>query len=106
MAGGTVTQGNVSWTIDGNTRDGGNWDGTFHSEIATYAGHIPDGLTGTFDAEHTAPCRQASRSLRHTQTIEIVSWRIQGRRIRLRPPLDFCTEDLKLKIPFSFSGRV
>ena len=52
MANGNVTMGDVSWTIDGNTRDGGEWDGDFHSEIRPYAGHFPDGLTGTFDAEH------------------------------------------------------
>ena len=52
MTSGTVTQGNVTWYIDGNPRDGGNWDGTFHSELADYGGGRPDGLTGTFDAEH------------------------------------------------------
>ena len=52
MASGSVSQGDVSWTIDGNIRDGGNWDGAFHSEIDPYVDHIPDGLTGTFDAEY------------------------------------------------------
>ena len=52
MSGGTVNTGDVSWTIDGNTRDGGNWDGVFHSEFDPYEGHVPDGLTGTFDAQH------------------------------------------------------
>ena len=56
MSGGTVTRPqvdspNVSWTFDGNTQDGGTWGGTFHSEVSPYEGHIPDGLTGTFDAE-------------------------------------------------------
>ena len=55
MAGGTVdppnnNDANVSWNIDGNTLDGGTWNGRFHSEIQPYAGHVPDGLTGTFDA--------------------------------------------------------
>ena len=52
MSGGSVTAGTVSWAIDGNTQAGGAWTGTFHSEIDPYAGHIPDGLTGTFTAEY------------------------------------------------------
>ena len=52
MSGGTVSQGAVSWTIDGNIQDGGNWNGAFHSEIDPYVDHIPDGLAGTFDAEY------------------------------------------------------
>ena len=52
MSGGSVSQGAVSWTIDGNIQDGGNWDGAFHSEIDPYVDHIPDGLAGTFDAEY------------------------------------------------------
>ncbi len=51
MAGGTVTAGAVSWTFDGNTVDGGAWDGVFHSETSPYAGQIPEGLTGEFDAD-------------------------------------------------------
>ena len=57
MTAGTVTPGNVSWTIDGNTQTGGMWTGTFHSELPTYAGHIPDGLTGTFDANYNNVAR-------------------------------------------------
>ena len=52
MSNGTVTEGDVSWTIDGNIQDGGNWNGAFHSEIDPYVDHIPDGLTGTFGAEY------------------------------------------------------
>ena len=52
MSNGTVAEGDVSWTIDGNIQDGGNWNGAFHSEIAPYVDHIPDGLTGTFDAAY------------------------------------------------------
>ena len=52
MAGGTVSPGDVSWTIDGNIQDGGNWNGKFHSEIDPYVDDIPDGLTGTFDAAY------------------------------------------------------
>ena len=51
MTGGTVSPGDVSWTFDGNTQDGGNWNGLFHSEVSPYGGQIPEGLTGTFDAE-------------------------------------------------------
>ena len=54
MSGGTVTGGAVSWTIDGNPEDGGSWNGNFHSEIDPYAGHVPDGLTGTFDAQYSS----------------------------------------------------
>ena len=52
MSNGTVAEGDVSWTIDGNIQDGGNWNGAFHSEIDPYVDHIPDGLTGTFGAEY------------------------------------------------------
>ena len=51
---GTVAAGNVSWTIDGNTQGSGEWDGFLHSEIAVYAGHVPDGLTGTFNAQYNS----------------------------------------------------
>ena len=55
MAGGEVTRTDdtVSWTIDGNPQDGGGWSGLFHSEISEYDGHIPDGLTGEFDAAYS-----------------------------------------------------
>ena len=52
MANGTVSQGDVSWTIDGNIQDGGNWNGAFHSEIDPYMDHIPDGLAGEFNAAY------------------------------------------------------
>ena len=58
MNGGTVATPNatdpstVSWTFDGNTRDGGHWDGTFHSAIDPYVGDVPDGLTGKFSATY------------------------------------------------------
>ena len=52
MPNGNVATGAVSWTIDGNTENGGEWDGAFQSEISPYAGHIPDGVTGTFDAQY------------------------------------------------------
>ena len=52
MSDGSVSQGDVSWTIDGNIQDGGNWNGAFHSEIDPYVDDIPDGLTGTFDAAY------------------------------------------------------
>ena len=49
---GQVSDGTVSWNIDGNVRDGGGWSGTFHSELESYEGHIPDGLTGEFNAQY------------------------------------------------------
>ena len=53
MDGGTVTDGDVSWTIKGNAAEEiGSWNGAFQSEIDPYAGHFPDGLTGTFDAQY------------------------------------------------------
>ena len=42
--------GHVSWTIAGNTEDGGNWNGKFYSD-GPYVGQIPDGVTGTFTAK-------------------------------------------------------
>ena len=54
MTGGTVTGAadSVSWTIDGNTQEGGSWNAEFQSELDDYQGHIPEGVTGTFDAEY------------------------------------------------------
>ena len=49
-ANGTLTSGAVSWTIDNNTHSGGEWSGSFHSEIDPHQDHIPDGLTGKFEA--------------------------------------------------------
>ena len=52
MSNGLLTSpGDVSWTIDGNTEDGGTWTGQFHSEGA-YDGQDPDGLIGEFNAEY------------------------------------------------------
>ena len=51
ISNGAVTDGNVSWTIDGHTEEVGSWSGRFHSNIRPYNGHIPDGLTGEFTAE-------------------------------------------------------
>ena len=53
MAGGTITAGDVSWTIGGNTQDGGNWNGMFHSEITPHVDTHPEGVTGTFDAQYS-----------------------------------------------------
>ena len=43
---------NVSWTIDGNTEDGGNWNGEFHSEIDPHVDTYPEGVAGTFEAKY------------------------------------------------------
>ena len=67
MPTGTVATGRVSWTIDGNTLDGGTWDGKFQSEINPYAGHIPDGLTGTFEAIYGTIGRLQGAYGTHTQ---------------------------------------
>lgn len=50
--GGAVADGDVSWTIAGNTEDGGMWDAAFFSDTAypDTGGHIPQGVAGTFDA--------------------------------------------------------
>ena len=48
---GTVpADGNVSWTIAGNTEDGGMWDAQFFSDVAGFTGY-PEGVAGTFDAK-------------------------------------------------------
>ena len=47
---GTVTGGDVSWTIAGNTEDGGMWDAQFFSDVDVFAGY-PEGVAGTFDAK-------------------------------------------------------
>ena len=41
----------VSWTIAGNTVAGGAWDARFFSDVDPYAGHIPEGVAGTFGAQ-------------------------------------------------------
>ena len=47
-----VTDGDVSWTIDGHTvAEEGVWTGRFHSNDNPYDGQPPDGLTGTFTAQ-------------------------------------------------------
>ena len=48
----TTTSTNVSWEIDGNTRDGGTWTGNFHSATMPYGNQIPEGLTGRFTAQY------------------------------------------------------
>ena len=48
----SIGEGDVSWTIDGNTEDGGNWNGKFHSEIDSHVDTYPDGVAGTFDAKY------------------------------------------------------
>ena len=45
----------VSWTIDGTTYDGGEWNHLFQSEITPYEGQVPEGLTGTFNAVFGPP---------------------------------------------------
>ena len=47
---GTVADGNVSWTIAGNTEDGGMWDAQFFSDVERFTGY-PEGVAGTFDAK-------------------------------------------------------
>ena len=54
MTGGTITEGGVSWTIGGNTEDGGNWNGAFHSEITPHVDTVPEGVVGTFDAQYSS----------------------------------------------------
>ena len=46
---GNVTDGGVSWTIAGNTEDGGMWDAKFFSDVDGHQGY-PEGVAGTFDA--------------------------------------------------------
>ena len=40
----------VSWTIAGNTEDGGMWDAQFFSDVEGFTGY-PEGVAGTFDAK-------------------------------------------------------
>ncbi len=47
---GTVAGGSVSWTIAGNTEDGGMWDAQFFSNVDGSTAY-PEGVAGTFDAE-------------------------------------------------------
>lgn len=47
---GTITAGTVSWTIGGDTQDGGAWGGVFHSEADPHQDTYPDGVAGTFTA--------------------------------------------------------
>ena len=54
MTSGSITQGDVEWTIDGNTEAGGDWNGTFHSEFAPHVDTYPDGVAGTFDAQYNS----------------------------------------------------
>ena len=52
IANGAVARvdGNVSWTIAGNTEDGGMWDAQFFSDVVGSTA-IPEGVAGTFDAK-------------------------------------------------------
>ena len=48
---GAVTRGGtVSWTIAGNTEEGGEWDAQLFSE-STYGGQVPEGVSGGFEAQ-------------------------------------------------------
>ena len=40
----------VSWTIAGNTEDGGMWDAQLFSDVVGFTGY-PEGVAGTFDAK-------------------------------------------------------
>ena len=55
MQGGDIDdEGDVDWTISGNTSDvQGNWDAEFYSE-SNYVGQFPDGVVGTFTAAFDA----------------------------------------------------
>ena len=50
ISGGAVIDGDVSWTIAGDTEDGGMWDAKFFSDVDGFAGY-PEGVAGTFDAK-------------------------------------------------------
>ena len=50
IAGGAVADGGVSWTIGGNTEDGGMWDAKFFSDVDGSTAY-PEGVAGTFDAK-------------------------------------------------------
>ena len=52
MTGGNVSRGgSVNWTIAGNAESGGEWEAEFFSDIDPYAGHIPEGVAGQFEAQ-------------------------------------------------------
>ena len=40
----------MSWTIAGNTEEGGEWDAQLFSE-STYGGQVPEGVSGGFEAQ-------------------------------------------------------
>ena len=50
ISAGTVTDGDVSWTIAGNTEDDGMWDAQFFSDVVDSPAY-PEGVAGTFDAK-------------------------------------------------------
>ena len=47
---GTVANGDVSWTIAGNTEDSGMWNAQFFSDVDRSTAY-PEGVAGTFDAK-------------------------------------------------------
>ena len=55
---GNIATGDVLWTIGGRTLDGGHWNGEFHYEDepttipAEMHDDYPDGIAGTFSAQH------------------------------------------------------
>ena len=50
IATGTITDGDVSWTIGSSTEDGGTWDAQFFSDVDASPAY-PEGVAGTFDAQ-------------------------------------------------------
>ena len=52
ISGGAVTDGAVSWTIGGDTEDGGTWDAKFFSDVDGSTAY-PQGVAGTFDARYS-----------------------------------------------------
>ena len=50
ISSGAVSDGAVSWTIGGNTEDGGMWDAKFFSDMGGSTAY-PEGVAGTFDAK-------------------------------------------------------
>ena len=47
---GNANGGDVSWTIAGNTEDGGKWDAQLFTDVDGFTGY-PEGVAGTFDAK-------------------------------------------------------
>ena len=67
MPSGAIAQGDVSWMIDGNTEDGGNWDATFHADLEDHIDTRPDGVTGTFSAHYDTVGRMVGAFGAHKQ---------------------------------------